>query len=87
MKSWISSYHCIVLEVYQDSKVSSDTPINASFHSLLRCIKTPKFLLIHLSKKLIQFMNNQSRTKFWFKPSSLRRHNVAGIGNIHQLFH
>ena len=26
MKSWISSYHCIVLEVYQDSKVSSDTP-------------------------------------------------------------
>ena len=26
MKSWISSYHCIVLEVYQDSKVS-DTPL------------------------------------------------------------
>ena len=23
MKSWISSYHCIVLEVYQDSKVSA----------------------------------------------------------------
>lgn len=65
MKSWISSYHCIALEVYQDSKVSSDTPL----------------------QKLIQFMNNQSRTKFWFKPSSLRRHNVAGIGNIHQLFH
>ncbi len=27
MKNWISSYHCIVLEVYQDSKVSSDTPL------------------------------------------------------------
>lgn len=27
MKSWISSYHYIVLEVYQDSKVSSDTPL------------------------------------------------------------
>ena len=27
MKSWLSAYHFIVLEVYQDYKVSSDTPL------------------------------------------------------------
>ena len=29
-----------------------------------------------------QFMNNQSRTKFRFKPSCFGRHNITGIGNI-----
>ena len=42
MKSWISSYHCIVLEVYQDSKVSSDTPDYAHHPSEIRVYQDSK---------------------------------------------
>lgn len=32
-------------------------------------------------------MNNQSRSKFWFKPGCLGRHNIAAICYVHKLFH
>ena len=32
-------------------------------------------------------MNYQSRTQLRFEPSGLGRHDIAGIGNVHQLFH
>lgn len=32
-------------------------------------------------------MNNEAGTQFRFEPSRLGRHDVAGIGNVHQLLH
>ena len=32
-------------------------------------------------------MNYQSRTQLRFEPSGLGRHDIAGIGNVHQLLH
>ena len=44
-----------------------------------------QFSTLHF--QLTKFMNHQPRTKFRFKPGSLRRHDIASISNIHQLFH
>ena len=36
---------------------------------------------------LIKFVDYESRAKFRFKPCCLGGHDVAAVGNIHQLFH
>lgn len=35
----------------------------------------------------VEFMNNQSATKFRLKPCGLWRHYVSAVGNIHDLLH
>lgn len=39
------------------------------------------------TSKLSKIMNNKPGPQFRFKPGCLRRHNIIGISNIHQLFH
>ena len=36
---------------------------------------------------LCQFMDSETRAELRFEPSSLRRHDVAGISDIYQLLH
>ena len=36
---------------------------------------------------LAQFMDDESGAKFGFKPSGLRRHDVARVCDVHDLFH
>lgn len=36
---------------------------------------------------IVQVVDNQTTAEFWFKPRCFRRHNVACVGNINQLFH
>ena len=36
---------------------------------------------------LFELMDNQTGTQFRFEPGCLGRHDITGIGNIHQLLH
>ena len=36
---------------------------------------------------LFELMDNQAGTQFRFEPGCLGRHDITGIGNIHQLLH
>ena len=44
--------------------------------------------LVNIYKLLLfEFMNNETGTQFRFEPCCLGRHDVAGIGYVHQLLH
>ncbi len=51
------------------------TPISVTYYVLMRCLI------------LIQFMNNQSRTKFRFEPCCFWRHNISAVGYVYELLH